>query len=179
MASATQGGEVVAIVDAANSFDPATVEQAGVELSRALWVAPRDLKSELRAAELILQAGGFGLLVVDFGHHARPLREGAALRLARWAERSGASVLISANYRMCGTFSALSVFLNCKHSLFARSIAKGPTLFDGFAIEATLMRNKLGASGGRANWRATFESDDCVESLVELLPLPFREGARG
>ncbi len=68
----------------------------------------------LKAAEWILTAGGFGLVVIDCGglpdFNGRPsaFTQSAALRLAHGAERSGAAVIVIAPYRMCGTFAALS-----------------------------------------------------------------------
>ena len=40
ISSATRRGEVAAVIDLANAFDPATMAEAGVELSRVLWVHP-------------------------------------------------------------------------------------------------------------------------------------------
>ena len=38
LAHATQRGEVCALIDASNAFDPATAANAGMEMSRLLWV---------------------------------------------------------------------------------------------------------------------------------------------
>jgi len=158
MASATQKGEVAGLVDFTYSFDPLTMSQAGIDLSKILWVHPADFKKTLRAAELILEAGGFGLLVVDWGFENRSLKQSSALRLARWAERSGSAVLFLGPHRMCGTFSALALRLNRNSCLFSRTGGRGPVLFDGLSIEAILARNKLGATGGRAQWHATIDT---------------------
>lgn len=67
LAAATARGEVVAVVDTCDRFDPASAAAAGVDLSRLLWVrlpspdAPRALK----AVNLVLQAGGFGIVAFD------------------------------------------------------------------------------------------------------------------
>ena len=166
MASAARRGEVVGLVDGGESFDPMTMSQAGVDLERTLWVHPGNQKNLLRAAELILEAGGFGLVVVDFGLYRRALTQSSALRLARWAERSGAGVLIIADFRMCGTFSALTLCLKCNRPLLSRLNGIGPALFDGLSIDAVLARNKLGPSGGRAQWRTAFEPSDRGSALI-------------
>jgi hypothetical protein len=119
MAKMTVQGEVCALVDASDSFDPKSAEAAGVELRRVLWVrcaknrvigrsgdraienvrsgqlaggqrscelrvasyerktgalpvAGRrstmdSLEQALKATDLLLQGGGFGLVVVDLG----------------------------------------------------------------------------------------------------------------
>jgi hypothetical protein len=188
----TMRGEVAAWIDSADSFDPESMAAAGVDLTRLLWVsshrrAPRASAPHydetgicktgatpvniLKAAEWILAAGGFGLVVIDFTAHiadslarlasspsvsgwTRALPESAALRLARAAERSGAAVLVLAAQRMCGTFAALSLVMNRNRTCFSRSTAGAPVLFDGLVIKAMVTRNKLGGSGGAAIWKA-------------------------
>jgi hypothetical protein len=48
----------------------------------------------LKAAEWLMSAGGFGLIVIDFGGLRWPLRSSVAMRLARGAEQSGAAVMV-------------------------------------------------------------------------------------
>ena len=160
ISNATRRGEVVGVIDLANSFDPATMAEAGVELSRVLWVHPGPIgrgpekikeilevevklkqetertfvlegsaksrrglspqtKNFLRAAELVLEAGGFGLLVMDFGESAFTLGSSSALRLARMAERSGTAVLMLLTRPLCGTFAALSLDLAPSRAIFS------------------------------------------------------------
>jgi hypothetical protein len=169
-ASATRRGETAAWIDLPFSFDPASVEAAGADLGRILWIGfggerrpwsadlsersrsmeSRPLKNRkdpLRAAELVLETGGFGLVVIDFGAMRYPLANGAALRLARAAERSAAAVLVLAARRMCGTFAALVLSLGRVRACFSRPEARAPALFDGLRIEVAVARNKLGALG--------------------------------
>jgi recombination protein RecA len=61
-----------ALVDASDAFDPVTAEAAGTDLSHLLWVRCGKTKQKLRpleqafkAADMLLQSGGFGLIVVD------------------------------------------------------------------------------------------------------------------
>ena len=76
----------------------------------------------------------------------------AALRLARAAERSGAAIIVLAQQRMCGTFAVLSLELSRQRAHFNR-IARGAcATFDGQALAAHVMRNKLGGAGGTALW---------------------------
>ncbi|HEY6421152.1 MAG TPA: ATPase domain-containing protein [Candidatus Binataceae bacterium] len=104
----------------------------------------------LKAVELVLEAGGFGLVVVDFGDAARSISSSAALRLARAAERCGAVVLMIAPHRMCGTFAVLSLVLRRVEASFGRLAPGAPSLFDGLTIDATVARNKLGGRGASA-----------------------------
>jgi len=184
IASATRRGETVAVVDLEDAFDPLTMAAAGVDLNRVLWMAfhangaraPQRYsntapvgrvrgeqsplaawKNAVKATELILEAGGFGLMVLDFGGYARSIPQSAALRLARLAERSGTSVMVLALHRMCGTFAALGLSLDCKRALFTQFGIHGPAILDGFEVEALVARNKLGGSGGRGRWRTLID----------------------
>jgi hypothetical protein len=179
-ASLTARGEVAAWIDVTGSFDPASIQAAGVDLARMLWVAlpaDRDRPSPfdperprraprsattlaLKAAEWILAAGGFGLIVLDYtampnsNRRTIPFSQSAALRLAHHTERSGAAMLVLASQRMCGTFAALSLTLTRHRACFSRADTDSPTLFDGLTVEARVARNKLGGSGATAVWSA-------------------------
>jgi hypothetical protein len=102
---------------------------------------------------MVLGAGGFGLVVIDMGGHARTLTLSTALRLARAAERSGAAVIVLAERRTCGTFAVLSLVLGRIRPFFSRTAPDAPALFDGMRVEAYVARNKLGSSGQAATWR--------------------------
>jgi hypothetical protein len=130
----------------------------------------------LKAAEWILAAGGFGLVVIDCGR----LRDGkgrvgsftqsAALRLAHGAERSGAAVVVIASHQMCGTFAALSLMLSRRRACFSRASSGAPALFDGLMVEARVMRNKLGGSGGAATWSALADPSCATTPEAALAP---------
>jgi hypothetical protein len=71
LAAAAARGEAVALVDACDTFDPVSAAARGLDLARLLWVRPStalrasDASWALKAFSLILQAGGFGLAVLD------------------------------------------------------------------------------------------------------------------
>lgn len=168
-AVATRQGEVAAWIDSANAFDPASLAAAGADLSRILWVGANSaptherktarsaaVSDAFKAAETVLGAGGFGLVVIDLAPEitGRSLAECRALRLARAAERGGAAVIVLAAHRMCGTFAALSLVLGNTRPVFSRTAPGAPVLFDEIRVEACVARNKLGASGQTASWRA-------------------------
>ncbi|HET9216862.1 MAG TPA: hypothetical protein VFR18_07780 [Terriglobia bacterium] len=58
-------GEVCALVDGSDAFDPESGAAAGIDLRRLLWVRCRNLDQVLRSADLLLQGGGFGAVVLD------------------------------------------------------------------------------------------------------------------
>ena len=89
LAGATRRQEVCALVDASDSFDPSSATAAGIDLQRLLWVRCNSalrkkpelrgvanspsfayggaLEQVLKVTDLLLQAGGFGMVVVDLG----------------------------------------------------------------------------------------------------------------
>ena len=66
LAASTGAGECAALVDACDSFDPCSAEAAGVKLAKLLWVrCGHNAEHALRAADLLLQAGGWGMVALD------------------------------------------------------------------------------------------------------------------
>src|SRR5580704_2815574 len=65
LAARTVEGETCALIDARDSFDPAAASAAGVALERVLWVRCQNADQALRATDLLIQAGGFGMVAVD------------------------------------------------------------------------------------------------------------------
>ncbi len=198
--AASRRGEVVGWVDVPGAFDPRSLEAAGADLARILWLSfqkkpsqarsasinstrnafitkERERRSELKAAELLLAAGGFGLVVIDFGAMRYPLSQSASLRLARAAERSGTAVLALATNRICGTFAALTLSMSKLRASFSRLGKNAPALFDGIRIEAAVERNKLGGFGDRAQLFAAIDPLSAEQpSTPVLFPFPLALG---
>jgi hypothetical protein len=65
LAARTAEGEACALVDARDSFDPLSGNAAGISLEKLLWVRCKNIDQALRAADLLIQAGGFGMVAVD------------------------------------------------------------------------------------------------------------------
>jgi hypothetical protein len=66
LAEATTHGEICAFVDLYDAFDPVSAAHAGVQLERLLWVRCQgNLEHAIRTADLLLHAGGFGIVVLD------------------------------------------------------------------------------------------------------------------
>jgi hypothetical protein len=65
LAARTAQGEACALVDGRDGFDPQAAQAAGVRLGQLLWVRCRDIEQALRATDLLLRGGGFGLIAVD------------------------------------------------------------------------------------------------------------------
>jgi hypothetical protein len=94
-AAATARGELAAFIDTFDRLDVASTVSAGVDLARFLWVrgqasgrAPeaatveRALDRALKALNLVLQAGGFGVVTIDLADV--PLRALGRLPFMTW-----------------------------------------------------------------------------------------------
>jgi len=90
-AQATAREEFCALVDAGDIFDPASGAAAGVDLTRLLWVrCGGDAEKALKAADLLIQGGGFGLVAMDLGDSpgARRISLTSWFRLRRAVENT-------------------------------------------------------------------------------------------
>ena len=73
LAAAAARGEAVALIDTHDRFDPQSADAAGLDLSKLLWVRESgDAARALKAANLVLQAGGFRPRRVRPGRRAGP-----------------------------------------------------------------------------------------------------------
>ena len=80
MAAATGRGELVALVDTCDRLDVASAVAAGVDPDRFLWIRGSIVQSTLdciveralKALNLVLQAGGFGLVAIDLADIPMP-----------------------------------------------------------------------------------------------------------
>ena len=146
VAAATARGEVTAWIDVADAFDPASAAAADVDLARLLWVRSRDAGETVRAAELVLETGGFTVVVLDLGS-AAALSGGRAgrgrgalsLRLARAVERAGAVALVLAERPWAGTLAGATVALRRGEARWGGARG-GSRWLDGLALRPRVER---------------------------------------
>ena len=67
LAAHTGASEVCALIDGSDTFDPFSASAAGMQLDQLLWVRCQNIDQALRATDLVLHAGGFGLVALDLG----------------------------------------------------------------------------------------------------------------
>lgn len=91
----------LAWIDPNDRLDPESAERAGLCLAELLWIrGPRPgpaLERALQAAQLLLQAGGFSLLVLDLleqGEAAGRIPRASWFRLLRALERQRSTALL-------------------------------------------------------------------------------------
>ena len=65
LARTTPRPEFCALIDASGGFDPLSATNAGIYLPHLLWLRCGNAEKALRAADLIVHAGGFGVVALD------------------------------------------------------------------------------------------------------------------
>ena len=159
MASATSRGELVALVDVLDMFDPASAEAAGVDLARVLWIRghmvinpglcrdlnQRALEQAMRAFALVLQAGNFGLVVFDVceaaGDALRRLPFTTWLRLQRMVEGSQTVCLLLGTEPMARSSAGITLRVGTRSAPGAPASARfSARLFEGMDIRSDVLR---------------------------------------
>jgi hypothetical protein len=150
-------------VDASDSFDPTSSAAAGVDLERVLWVrcAPvrsakkgsamrvelQPLEQAFRAADMILQAGGFTLMAVDLAGIEEKLLQKIPLttwfRFSRAMERMAAALLFLTPSPLARSCAALTLRVRMRRPEWKKTSAvplPHATLLAGLEIEAEIVR---------------------------------------
>ena len=66
LAASTGRGECAVLVDTGDAFDPSSAAAAGVKLDKLIWIrCGGTVEHALRAADLVIHAGGFGAVAID------------------------------------------------------------------------------------------------------------------
>jgi recombination protein RecA len=154
-AAATARGELVAFVDLHDRLDPVSAAAAGVDLSRLLWVRDSGNASRaIKAMNLILQAGDFGIVALDIAD-ARPpvLREFPLttwMRLSRIIEGSQTVALIVAGQHIARSPGGVTIAIDTPAATAGRWIgtADRARLLNGIDSRPRVIGGKLGESTG-------------------------------
>lgn len=155
MAEAARRGEAVALVDTCDRFDPQSAAAAGVDLSKLLWVRPSmsstaagrpdDANRALKAMNLILQAGNFGLVAFDLADIPAPgIRQfpnTTWMRMSRVIEGSQTVALIVGAERIARSPGGVTVALEAPRAKWAGTAARA-RLFSGVEIRPRIVGGK-------------------------------------
>ena len=139
LARAALRQETCALVDAADAFCPHDAARAGAALDRLLWVrCAHNAEHALKATDLLIQGGGFGLVVLDLGDTpaatARRISLTSWFRLRRAVEPTP-TVLVSVS-RQSNAKTCASLILECEREGVAWSGAPGTSrLLRGMRIQ--------------------------------------------
>ncbi len=151
LASRTSQPEACALIDAHDAFDPHSAEGAGVNLKNLLWVRCHDVDQSLRAADLLLQGGGFGLIVLDLSdippQTVRYVPLNAWFRFRKTVEDTPTILLLleqESNAKTCASL-VLGLGMDSSHwtSTFEFPSDTHACLLDGFHVRAEILRSKI------------------------------------
>src|SRR5262245_61627728 len=143
LARASEAGEVVAVVDGADAFHPASARSAGVRLDRVLWARPPGVAEAVRASERLLQARGFAAVLLDASMRDaewQALPAAVWQRLTRAAAAGGTALVVVARRRVTGTHADLALELQPVRAHFSGT----PSLFEGLETLASITRQRRG-----------------------------------
>ena len=108
LAYATNHDEVCALVDTNDALDPLSAADAGVDLDQLLWIrCAANIEQAFKATDLLLQSGGFGLVVLDIGdvplQSARRIISSWWYRFRRVVENSPTALVVIAQGSCVGS----------------------------------------------------------------------------
>jgi len=114
LARATRRPEFCAIIDAGNSFDPLSAANAGVQLAHLLWIrCSGGADKALKAADLVVQAGGFGVVTLDLAgvspREARRIPLASWFRLRHAVEKTRTALILLGEERYAASCSTLQI----------------------------------------------------------------------
>ena len=145
LARATGEGEVTAVIDAADHFDPPSAEAAGVDLGRVLWVRAPSERDALRAVHPMLTAGGFGVVLVDLSGCEARLGARIWPRLRKAVAASDTALIVLSDRRIVHTFADVALELAPGSARFADTDAEGAgSLLLALEGRAELVRSRQG-----------------------------------
>lgn len=170
LAAATARGELVALIDALDTLDVESVEAAGVDLGRLLWIRghvvshpgfcrdlnQRAMEQAVRALTLVLGAGNFGLVAFDVGDAPADALQRLPfttwLRLQRMVEGRQTICVLVGNEPMARSSAGLTLRVGIRNSVGIKDWGLGirrdqgtgirfsGALFEGLDCEVRVIR---------------------------------------
>ena len=137
LAHATERQEVCALIDTNNAFDPKSASEAEINFERLLWIrCARHLEHAFKSTDLLLQGGGFGLIVLDLGDvaakDARRVISSWWYRFRRTLEATPTALLVIAEESCVRSCALLALELKQETWLWSSNSARQKTMSNGF-----------------------------------------------
>jgi hypothetical protein len=159
MREVTQRGECCALVDTSSAFDPYSGAANGVKLKNLFVVRcaashPKltPVDKALRAVDMIVSDGGFGLVVLDLGDIRPQLAQNIPLnywyRFRRAVESTNSCLIVIEQHPFAKSCAAQVITLCSCDSEWAtsRNRAEGPKLLTGIRYVAEVTRSRVAHS---------------------------------
>ena len=178
LAQITEQEEVCGLIDPASTFDPVSATSAGVDLSSLLWIRTgRDLDLALKATDLLVQGGGFGLIAVDLGEvspvEVRRRTLSTWFRLQRAVENTSTILLFLGRESSIKTCASLVLRLAPDRTDWS------PRLLGGIQPRAEIIRSRTNPADGWSGALSRFrlESESRLRNVVghQSTILPFQQ----
>jgi len=183
LAAATDRGEYCALIDASDALDPHFLTAAGIDLDRLLWVRCNEnspqrnrvteknlfkkkisqradqsehrLEQVLRATDLLLESGGFGLILLDLAdiphQSARRITLTTWFRFRRAVEHKPTILLAIEQQPIAGSCSSLQLQLGSQNFSDITPHSQSHThLLTGLEIRTELIRSRLDRKPARS-----------------------------
>jgi len=155
LAEANAEGEVCALVDGNDAFDPASAAASGVELKRLLWVRCHKLDQVLKSTDLLLQGGGFGRVVMDLTDlpfsHVRSIPLASWFRFQRTIEKTPTVLIVMTPESVVQSAAALVLQMKTRGTEWS-------TVLDGLELNIDVLRSRRGQRE-RGNVRVHLHSE--------------------
>ena len=174
LASRTTASEVCALVDARDAFDPHSAEIAGVRLHQLVWVRCRNADQALRATDLLIQGGGFGLIALDLSDTPPQVVRSVPLpvwfRFRRAVEYTPTILLVLEQESNAKSCASLVLYLQAQETTWSRTSAsiEGPSLphspgclLDGWKSCAEMIRSRTDQEDHRSIRRDAISIEAC------------------
>lgn len=179
LAATTSEGELAAVVDGADAFDPLSAESAGVDLDRILWARvpwepPRPSTPRLQAGsaaflctERLLQTEGFPLVLLDLDSRARRWldRPQHWIRLARMAAATRTALVVLSTERLAGPRAEVAIELRSSRVDFSAP----PKLLETLEARAMLVRHRTAPVDRSAELELVAAEASAVATVDEAL----------
>jgi recombination protein RecA len=167
LAQVTNKEQFCALVDSSDCFDPESAASMGICLSRLLWVRCGDhsrfhaVEQAFKAADILLQNGGFGVIAIDLGSVEEKLIRKIPLttwfRFARVIEAMPAALVILLTHSAAQSCAALTLHLGdaAPEWLGQATTPHGQILSDvRFNLEIGRTRTKKPVQSAKTNFSA-------------------------
>jgi hypothetical protein len=136
-----------ALVDAGDSFDPTSGHAAEIKTARLLWVRCGKAKARLgrleqafKVADILLQSGGFGLIVVDLSgvseKRVRSVPMSSWFRFSRVIEKQAAALVFIEQEPHATSCAGLVLRTTAQPAPFSGS------LFTGYDLKVEVIRGR-------------------------------------
>jgi len=176
-------GEAAVLLDVRDAFDPVSASQNGVVLSQLLWVRPGGgasatstrrrfaaLDQILMAADLLLQSGGFGLVVLDLA--SLDPRDTVKIPLTTWfrlrraVDETRTLLLVLEQEPHAGSSAAVVLdlaqagvkFLETRTTTGTAQHVDGDCLIESIALDAEVVRGQARKPVASVRSRASFST---------------------